>query len=161
VLPLFFLPQYGPSCGTKKGGTSTASRTRAPIPLTPASCYKPSISDHPSGLHEQRTRLISATPHETYYTRPAEATAQSTLRYPCFPASEPASPHEHHLCLLSHHTSSALKCISLTGGRGLSSRDRKEKVARAACVLLAYILHVCQSSGALSVRHYFWITLGM
>ena len=54
----------------------------------------------------------------------------------------------------SHHTLSALMCISLTGGRGL-------KVARAACVLhTTFCTSVRPSSaGALSVRSV-QVTLG-
>ena len=123
-------PAVRASCGTKErrniyrvsySGSSPSHARILPI------CYKPSISDHPSGLHEQhiRTRLISPETHETHLC-PAEL---STLRYPCLPARQEPDARMNILCAsFSHHTLSALMCISLTGGRGL-------KVARAACVL--------------------------
>jgi hypothetical protein len=87
----FFLPHYGPAVGRKRaehpprlvlGLQSLSHQDSVTNPL--------SLTTHPSGIHEQRTRtrLISAAPHETYYTRPAEATAH--FRYPCLLACQRA-----------------------------------------------------------------------
>lgn len=101
----------------------------------------PSISDHPPkgyNSNHQRTRLISAAPHGTYFCVLCQRKASKARMMVMMIEQD----------LFPDHASSALTCISLTGapccgGLSSSGKDSAKKWRVRACGWrLAYILHV-------------------